>query len=690
MAKPVPSPLDRDSDIVVDVLHGVRIADPFRWLEDQNSPRTRAWLREQATHTEAYLAAIPGRDALRQRVRQLLAAQTISDPLKVGNRFFHLGRLSESEQPTILMREEHSETDIVLVDPNKRDETGKTAVGILTLSNDGGLLAYSIRTGGTDGCSVEFLDVARRKPLTDYLPHGFCRGLVFASDRSGFYYSHESAVSPFDRRHGVFWHSFGTDSHHDAEIFAIPEEPNVWLTLLASPSGNRLGYYRFSVSDSRRIDFWIHNIGHRTAPQLIIERMPGVFCPILQEERLFALTDWNAPNCRVVEINENLPEPRAWRQIIPESDSWITAIAVVSDHIVVSTVKDIGTRIEVFDLSGTKLYELPLPFQGTATLVPCRSETDTIFVQSSSLSDPPAMLCHNFHTRKQTTWPGRPTALDLPCLEVRHKAYPSRDGTSIPISLVSRRDLDTTRPLPTFLTAYGGFGNSMTPRFTAHATYLLERSCLFAVANIRGGAEFGAAWHLAARRQNRQVAIDDFLAGAEWLLGNGYTDPGRLAIGGGSNAGLLVASAFTQKPHLFRAVVCLGPLLDMLRYHRFDFASRWIDEYGSAERETDFRALLAYSPYHAVENEVSYPAVLFISGDADTRCNPMHTRKMTAKLQLATSSEHPILLEYRLAWGHQPVQPLTTKVEALTNRLAFLCHELGIDEDRGVTSWTRS
>ena len=245
--------------------------------------------------------------------------------------------------------------------------------------------------------------------------------------------------------------------------------------------------------------------------------------------------------------------------------------------------------------------------------------------------------------------------------------------------LISNSDLRGNGPLHTFLTAYGGFGKSITPQFTAYGTYLLERGCLLAIANIRGGSEFGEAWHIAAKRTKRQTAINDFISAAEWLIDEGYTVPEKLAIGGGSNGGLLVAAALTQRPDLFRAVVCLGPLLDMLRYHLFDFAGDWIEEYGSAETKTDFKALLDYSPYHKVEAGAAYPAVLIISGDADTRCNPFHARKMTAKLQGATTSNHPILLDYRREWGHTPVQPLTRRIDALTDRLAFLCCELGLD-----------
>jgi prolyl oligopeptidase len=248
----------------------------------------------------------------------------------------------------------------------------------------------------------------------------------------------------------------------------------------------------------------------------------------------------------------------------------------------------------------------------------------------------------------------------------------------IPLLLAARKDLLNSDPLPTFLTGYGGFASCVTPRFTAFASFLIEQGFLFAVPALRGGSELGEQWHLAGQREKRQNSFDDFIAAAEWLVSEGHSANGRIAIGGGSNAGLLVGAAITQRPDLFRAAICLGPLLDMTRYHLFDFAAGWADEYGSPDDEQDFRYLLRYSPYHHVQQGADYPAVLLISGDADTRCNPMHARKMAARLQAANRSKYPILLDYRPNWGHTPVQPLSTKVEALADRLAFLCHELGV------------
>jgi prolyl oligopeptidase len=661
---------------VTDILHGVPVVDPYRWLEEQNSPRTRRWLEEQGAYTRAYLDALPGRNSTRKRVEELLAVEAISEPWKVGGRYFYLRRRASSEQPAIIMREGDSGEEVVLVDPTKRDPTGATAVGILNISSDGGLLAYIVRTAGTDSCAVEFFDVDRQQTLQDQLPHGFCRGLVFTPDDKGFYYSHEVVGATPPSCRAVFRHIFGTDSQQSTEIFFGGDDPNLRLILLASPSGRKLGYCKLFRTDPKRIDFLIQDIASGTPPRLIVEQMQGIFAPFLLEDGLLALTDWQAPNGRVVKIDLDCPEARNWRDLVPESASRIRSIAVVGESIFVTSVKDLATHLEVFDFSARKLRVISLPSLGTASLFPSRRDSDTIFLRFTAFAQPPSILSHQVGTGEQEPWAHSQVQFDPSSIEIHQIGYLSKDRVKIPMSLVFQKGRRTAGTFPTFLTGYGGFGNSITPQFAAYATYLVERGCLFAVANLRGGAEFGEAWHLAAKRHKRQTAIDDFISAAEWLLAEGYAQPDRLAIGGGSNAGLLVGAALTQRPDLFCAVVCLGPLLDMVRYHLFDSAGKWVDEYGSAEIESDFQNLLRYSPYHGVKEGVAYPAVMLLSGDADTRCNPMHARKMTARLQAATSSGHPVLLDYQPAWGHTPVQPLTRRVEALTDRLAFLCHEL--------------
>jgi prolyl oligopeptidase len=345
-----------------------------------------------------------------------------------------------------------------------------------------------------------------------------------------------------------------------------------------------------------------------------------------------------------------------------------------------------STRLEAYSLVDGSHQDIPFAAHGTINLLNSGNPTDTLFCSYTSITQPTAMYQYSPTKKEISLWQKSDVPFDLETIAVEEACYQSKDGTPIPLFLAARKDLLHSGPLPTFLTGYGGFGTCVTPRFTAFATFLIEQGVLYAVPALRGGSELGENWHRAGMRHLRQNSFDDFIAAAEWLLLQQRSAEGRIAIGGGSNAGLLVGAAITQRPDLFRAAICLGPLLDMTRYHLFDRAAAWADEYGSPEDEQDFHYLLHYSPYHRVQDGAQYPAVLLISGDADTRCNPMHTRKMTARLQAANCSQNPILLDYKPAWGHTPVQPLSVKIESLTDRLAFVCHELGVSVQQRRTA----
>jgi prolyl oligopeptidase len=380
----------------------------------------------------------------------------------------------------------------------------------------------------------------------------------------------------------------------------------------------------------------------------------------------------------VVRIDVISPDPACWRDIVPETNQRIQQFAVAGGQIFVTRIERFATSIEVFRLHGEGKGEIVFSALGSIDLLNSTMKSEKVFYSQTSICEPPSIRCYDTRQKRLYTCDEGDLPLDRQEIEVEECAYPSRDKTIVPLLLAARKDRLHLGPLPTFLSGYGGFGSCVTPRFTAFATFLMEQGFLFAVPALRGGSELGEEWHRAGMRENRQNAFDDFIAAAEWLIAEGRATPGRIAIGGGSNAGLLVGAAITQRPDLFRAAICLGPLLDMARYHLFDFAAQWADEYGSPEDAPDFHSLLAYSPYHRVRDGMSYPAVLFISGDADTRCNPMHARKMVARLQAASSSNYPVLLDYKVAWGHTSVQPFATKIEALTERLAFVCHELGV------------
>ena len=680
MARAVQAPPPTPVEPVTEILHGIEITDPYRWLEDQNSPRTRKWLDEQAAYTRAYFAAIPDRDPIRTRVRELLAVkEVLSEPWNIGDRYFFLKRQEGREQPVIVTRDGLFGPETVMVDPAQRGSGNSIAVSIAAISEDGRFLAYLVRHGGTDHSSLEILDVEQGIVLPDRLPEGFCTGIAFAPDGTGFYYSHRELHDLHPNYRVAFWHPFGTERSQDRETFFAGEEPNLYLGILDSPEATLLAYTVFFTGKSPRTSVYLQAMSSEPSEaRLVVDEIKGCFVPFFVRGQLLAYTDFAAPNFRIIRIDLANPNPSSWNDVVPESDKRIQQFAVAGDQVFVTRIDRFSTKVDVFGLDGKQKKSAGFPACGTIDFLNRTNAKENLFYSYTSISKPTAVCCYDTRREETVAWSDVNSPVDTSAIAVEETVYTSTDGTSVPLFLAARKDLLHPGPLPTFLTGYGGFGSCVTPRFTAFATFLLEQGFLFAVPALRGGSELGEQWHRAGKGGNRQNSFDDFVAAAEWLIREERSIPGRIAIGGGSNAGLLVGAAITQRPDLFRVAICLGPLLDMARYHLFDFAAGWADEYGSPEDQDDFQSLLAYSPYHHVLDRAAYPAVLLISGDADTRCNPMHARKMAARLQAATSSTRPVLLDYKTAWGHTPVQPFSTKIEALTDRLAFICHELGV------------
>jgi prolyl oligopeptidase len=674
ISSPPPSPVEP----VTEILHGVAITDPYRWLEDQNSPRTRHWLDHQRAYARAYLDSIPGRDRMKRRVEELLAVETVSEPWKVGNRYFYLKRDALQEQPSIMMREGESSQEVILVQPADRSEGSSTTVKILNISRNGSLLAYAVKQGGADSQSAEFFNIDTRRFLDDRLPTGLGLDLALLTDDSGFYYSHRRIDSPRPHRRAVCFHKFGTDLTQDEEIFVAGDDPSVYLGFVASADVQFLAYGVTKVKTIPTFDLYLHDLKNRKAVLKVVDGIESVFQPGFVHHTLVLLTNWQSPNGRIVAIHPNDPKREHWRDIVPEARYRIRDYTVVGQFICVAYDENASIRIKVFDVTGRAYDDVPTPPNGTARILRRFIKSETLFYTFSSFSHPPTIFSYHILSGQQKTFAQSEVNCDPSSIKIERVYYPSKDGTKIPMFMTARRRRTRAFASPTFIGGYGGFGISAIPHFTAYAAVLLDRGFLAVYPNVRGGAEYGEEWHRAATRQNRQNAIDDFISAAEWVLKNGNASPTQLAAGGGSNGGLLVAAALTQRPNLFRAVLCVGPLLDMLRYHLFDAANLFADEFGTADKEVEFNFLRAYSPYHCVREGTPYSSVLFVSGDADTRCNPMHVRKMVARLQKSTNSGHPVLLDYKTGWGHVPTQPLQERIDALTDRLTFLCHELNV------------
>lgn len=661
---------------VTDILHGVPITDPYRWLEDQGTQRTRSWIEEQTRYARSYLDAIPGRNRIRERIRQLVDIDSCDCILKVGSRCVFRKRMRGQEQASIFLREESNGEDQLLLDPAQRGTGPYTAIRPLRLSMDGRMLLYEVKQGGERTGIFELFDLEERQVLPDALPHGYLRGFAFTPDARGFYYVHEGVGAPRPQNRAAYRHTLGMRPGDDRQVFFAGDDDKIRLRLVAGT--DRLAFVVYRLLEKAYTDFYLWCPNSEDGPALCFKDATYKFGPLfLNDGRIVAITDRDAPNFRIVDVGLVVGHEPAFTDLVPECEARIQDWMVTRDRLFVSYIRNLQVQIEIFDLHGKRFGQLPAEKRETVRLIGASVEEEDLFFERESFTIPAEIHRYSACDGRSELWAKKEIPFDSRNFDHTQVWFSANDGMRISMFLVGRRDvLADKRPHPTVMTSYGGYGISMTPQFSVFVAFLMERGCLFALPNIRGGSEFGVDWHNAAKRRKRQVAFDDFLSAAEWLIATGRTASRMLAIFGGSNSGLLVGAAMTQRPDLFRAVVCMVPMLDMLRYHLFDNAHVWKEELGTSEDSGDFPALAAYSPYHRVRDVTAYPASMIVSGDADQNCNPMHARKMTARLQAASSSNYPIILDYRPQRGHSPVLPVNDRIEALTDRMAFLCDQL--------------
>jgi len=653
---------------VVDVIHGVPIHDPYRWLEDRDLIETEEWVRDQQLRCEDYFAGWDEMGVIRTHVRRYLDSETKDQPVRIGERQFYRWRKQGEEQASIYVHEGSRREPRTLVTPSSSDPF--ESVGIHRVSADGSLLAYELKHGGSDQKSIHLVEVEKGELLPDKLATGYSRGFCFASEVQGFYYCHEEPR--FRGEHTIRFHRLG-DLKPDRICFSIPQSSGSRLILTGDAI--RLGaLHLYRSGGDEVVDLWIAEQSRPKQWQRVFKTRRVPISVVLKDRRIFALTYDAAPSGQLIEFDLH---GAAVRTIIPKQEGTICQLAVVHDRIIVTRQHRLQLSLESWSLDGEYLACLNVPEGSTVQLAPSRSEAaDTLFYTFESFTQPPSLFEYSPADEVTRLWHQRLFPARRSSGAMHRTTYSARDGQEVPITLVTAEP--TSGRWPVVMTAYGGFGVSMTPQFSVLATVLVELGAGFAVPNIRGGGEFGNDWHEAARGRNRQVAFNDFLAAAEWLCTMGMTDPQRLGIFGGSNSGLMVGAAMTQRPELFRAVLCIAPLLDMVRYESFDHAVKWREEYGTVEDREDFLALSAYSPYHQVKDDVDYPSVLFVSGDGDDRCNPAHVRKMAARLKNRDAQSSPVIVDYSEERGHSPALPLSVRIEALSKRIAFFCKELGI------------
>ncbi|MCP2605024.1 prolyl oligopeptidase family serine peptidase [Candidatus Aminicenantes bacterium AH-873-B07] len=667
----IPSPPETKVISVKEIIHGVEIIDPYRWLEDQESPETRKWIEAQNKYTDSILKSLPGREKLRKLVSSLLKVDTVNIPIERGGRYFFYKRRADEELPVIYMREGLRGEDQVLIDPHPLSKDKTISVNIQNISADGTLLAYGIRRGGEDEIEIKLFDVNKKENLPDTLPRARYFGISITPDKKGFYYTKHHPEGP-----RIYYHAIGTDISEDKQIFGEGYGPDIILYANLSEDGRWLLIHVLYGASADKTEIYLKDLATDKPIYPVVKDIPARFEGAIAGNILYLLTNWKAPNGRILIINPEKPEKEMWKEIIPESDAVIRGFSLAGYKIFINYLKDVKSKLAIFKPDGTFVREITFPTIGSVSNISGRWESNEAFFVFNSFHIPTTIYRYNIPTGKKEVWAKVKIPIDTKKFDIKQVWYKSKDGTKIPMFIVYPKNIKLDGSNPTLLTGYGGFNISITPRFSPRAVAWLEKGGIYAIANLRGGGEFGEEWHKAGMRENKQNVFNDFIAAAEYLIKEGYTRPEKLAIIGGSNGGLLVGAVTTQRPELFGAVVCTYPLLDMIRYHKFLVARYWIPEYGSSEDPEQFKYLFAYSPYHNVKKGIKYPAILFITGDADTRVAPLHARKMTALMQTSTASDKPIMLRYHIKAGHSGGQPVSQQIEDLVDILSFLLWQL--------------
>ena len=675
VADGVPKAPGTRSENVVDTVHGVAVADPYRWLEDQQSPETRAFIEAQNRYADALLSAVPGRAAVVKRLSELTRVDTMSTPIEKGGRYFYTSRKKDQELAVLCVRKDLAAKEEVLVDPHSLSPDRTVSASFVHVSDDGKLVAWGKRQGGEDEVVVSLLEVDTKATLPDVFPRARYTGFAITKDKKAIWYGRQTEKGP-----RVFHHTMGTDPAKDALVFGEGCGPGQIIGVETSENGRWLTI-TVRYGSSGKTEIWTKNLSKDGPIVPLVKDLDAQFFGEFGGDALYVRTDWKAPNGRILKIDPTNASPAAWKEIVPESPAAIQSLSLAGGTLFVRDLSDVVARVRIFDPAGRPLGTLRLPGLGSVSGISGRWASPEAFYSFSSFNVANAIYRYEVAGGKASEWWRADVPLDPATLEVKQVFYPSKDGTKIPMFLVMRKGLALDGTAPALLTGYGGFKVSLTPQFSARAVVFAERGGVFAVPNLRGGGEYGETWHKAGMLAKKQNVFDDFTAAAEWLVANRYASASRLAISGGSNGGLLVGAALTQHPDLYRAVICSVPLLDMVRYDKFKVAKFWVPEYGAAEDPEQFKVLYAYSPYHHVKDGVRYPAVMFVSGDSDTRVDPLHARKMAAMMQKQAASvpnARPMLLHYDTKSGHSGGKPVSQTIEDTVDELQFLAWQLDL------------
>jgi len=667
-------------------IHGQKIVDSYRWLENSGSPETEKWVSEEGAYSRSLLDPLPGREQLHQRLGELLSIGSISAPQIGGKYYFYTKRNGTQNQPVLLVRDSLRGEDRTLVDVNQLAADGTVALDWWAPSEDGKYVAYGTSPSGSEDSTLHVIETAMGKLLPDAIPRARAASIAWKLDNSGFFYTRypkkgEVAEGQDVYNRHVFYHVLGSDPAKDPLIFGEGRDPEDWPNVDLSNDGRWL---LISVEQGwTKSELFLQDLNAGTPPVRITEGKDFLYGGQIYNGKLFITTNEDAPRYRVFVAEASAATRSNWKEIIAQNDAVLQGAAVVNGLLLAQYEKNASSQLKLFATDGKLLGGVELPSIGTVFGLGGKWNRKEAFFAFHSFTVPDSIFQIDLATRGTSLWskvnaPG----IDPEKYDVKQVWFSSKDGTRVPMFVLHKKGLALNGKNPTLLTGYGGFNISLTPEFYGDRYLWLEHGGVYAVANLRGGAEFGEDWHRAGMLGKKQNVFDDFIAAAEYLISQKYTDKDHLAIRGGSNGGLLMGAALTQRPDLFRTVICQVPLLDMLRYQNFQIAKLWVPEYGSSDDPEQFKWIYAYSPYHHVKAGTEYPSILFMTADTDTRVDPMHAKKMAALMQAEAangrSPERPILLRVDTKAGHGAGKPIAKQIDDWTDIYSFLFWQLGM------------
>lgn len=673
----LPAPPAVKAEPVYDNYFGTRIGDSYRWLEDGKSPATRAFINAENEYTDRYFRQVRIRSQAVDQLEALEGIDTWSIPIQRMGNYYFLKRAAGENQASIYIRRGWTSKDERLLDPAVLSRNPNTSLTLADVSHDGILIAYGVRQGGADETELHIFNVKTGKTLEDTLPPGLYYSVEFTPDDTGFYYTRTNMQGSL-----LYLHVLGTRFVRDELIFGreFRGEALGPIDLLQSRITDDGHYLVVTIARGvppKRVDIVFRDLTKPGSPfDVLVWSLGARFSAIWTKKAWYVKTDYQAPNGRILRADPGVA-PEAWTTIVPETSDAMENFSIVGGKIYVTRLKDVKTETTVYSLAGKASGTIHYSGVGTASEVRGRSTDRYGFFSFQSFIQPPTLYRIDTVTGRQEIFAQPKVSFAPDQYEIRQVFYSSNDGTRVPMFIAGKKDLVQNGTVRLLMTGYGGFNVSMTPMWSAEWAWWMEQGGWFALPNLRGGGEYGEKWHEQGMFEKKQNVFDDWFAAARYLIAQKYTSPEHFAILGRSNGGLLMGASMTQHPELFSAIVCGYPLLDMLRYQHFLQGPHWMTEYGSADNKAQFPYLLKYSPYQNVKAGTAYPAVLFFTGDSDTRVDPLHARKMTALMQAASSSGRPILLHYSTSGGHSAGVSVAQRVLDDADQLSFLWTETG-------------